>query len=40
MNIPGGKLSSFDLVANREKEIGQDTRRGSRQSCAVRICFS
>jgi hypothetical protein len=34
-----GKLNSFDLAANHEKEVGQDTRRGSRQFCAVRICL-
>ena len=34
-----GKLNWFDLVANNEKEVGQDTCRGSRQFCAVRICL-
>jgi hypothetical protein len=34
-----GKLNSFNLAANHEKEVGQDTRRRSRQFYAVRICL-
>jgi hypothetical protein len=34
-----GKLNSFDLAANHEKEICPDIRRGSCCFCAIRICL-